>query len=468
MFNRDRFVFVSNLKDVTCDPARSLTHLRDAYLLSERYTSAKALELAKFAKGRKNTLFSDNGNFSRMRRIAKGFEGEGAALLGKVSAHGLTDELRGKRASLWNRVVQACEDEMARQDYRRIVRRQLRMQPDAMIGLEDFVIPVLQMTGLLQPELTPRTRDIERFQRKTKSLFLEQVRGGLTQVALPDGVVPYLVLHAYSYASAAQGARELRKSKDIEAIAISYGATMRSQQWIRELSLGRKKAKFSEKLPEKYLLSQALTQGAIDGVGRKVRVHLLGVGSPIMVVLSALFLPRTAGVSFDSTAPFMDADDGVIYGSRQAFLKMKMYKVAAALLIEGNAYESRQPFWREFDRQHPSDWRGLRRTLGISADTDPKQIEKRLRSEQDLVRRYIPYFTRMKGGRDPFFEDLRVARSGSNYWVIKEVIDAVRRRLGNAASLRKWVEGECVRYERVAHPKWAMAVRETKKLTASR
>jgi hypothetical protein len=464
MFNRDRFVFVSNLKDVSCDPVRPLTHLRDAYLLSERYTSAKALQLAKFAKGRKNTLFSDNGNFSRMRRIARRFEQEGEALLAMVSEEGLTTELRQKRTSLWEGVVRACEDEMASLDHGRIVARQLKMQPHAMIGLEDFAIPVLQMTGLLRPELAPRTRDVARFQRKTKVLFLKEVRGGLPQVALPDGVVPYLVLHAYHYSSAAQAGRALRGRDEVQAIAISYGATMRSNRWISKVRMGRTVVNFTEKLPEKYVVSQVLTRGALDGVRRKVRLHLLGVWSPIMVVLSALFLPRTLGVSLDSTAPLMDAGDGVIYGSRHAYLKMKRYKLAAAVLVEGTSYDSRQPFWLDFDRKYPSDWHALRRTLRVVSTSEPRSIEAALESDQVLVRRYIPYFSRMKGGRDPFFKDLRIARSGSNYWVLKEVVDAVRRRMERPAALRRWIRTECERYERVAHPKWALAVNEAAKV----
>lgn len=460
MYKRDRFVFVSNLKEVTCDPSNPRTLRRDAYLLSQYYSSPKTVELAAMARGRKNTLFSDNGNFTRMSALAERFEPAGERLLAEAEEAGAWNRvLEQKKSALVGEVVQACDIELARQDMPAIVAEQMQIDPHVLVGLEDFTIPVLQIIGLLQPELRPTSRDIRSYQNRTRRLFLDQVRGRVGG-PLNRGVLPLLVIHAYHYSSAYQAARAAaRYENEIQGVAVSYGASMRSNRWITEARIGRRKMKFGEKLPEKYIVSQLMLLGAVRGMGRPVHVHLLGAGSPIVWLLSALVLPYARGVSADSTSPFKDADDGVVYGSRQAFLKMKMYKLAAYCLVEDRPYESRQPFWRWFEGHHPSDWAGLRKALKVTADDDIGGLAKTLYRRQDLVRRYIPYFTKARAGTDPFMTDLRIARAGSNYWVLNEICQRVRRRADDPERLWAWIEDEVARYEAVAHGKWAKSVR---------
>ena len=140
---------------------------------------------------------------------------------------------------------------------------------------------------------------------------------------------------------------------------------------------------------------------------------------------------------------------------------MKMYKVAAFHLLDGSEYISSQPFWEGFDRKYPSDWEGLRRALNVSTEDDYRTLAKTLERDQDLVRRYIPYFCRQRGTSDSFYYDLRVARSGSNYWIIKEICEHVRRRSSDGNKLQKWIEKEVQRYKQVGSSVWAKAVEET-------
>jgi hypothetical protein len=200
--------------------------------------------------------------------------------------------------------------------------------------------------------------------------------------------------------------------------------------------------------------------GTIRGIKRKVRIHILGAGSPILLVLTGLFVPHVEAISIDSTAPFMDSDDGIIYGHKSAFLKMKMERVAAYHLINGSSYSSNNPFWLSFNSNYPSNWDMMRKKLNVTADTDYKMLAKKIKASPELVEKYIPYFSKMRGGGDKLIKHLRIARAGSNYWVIKKICDRIRYRIDDNHKLMLWVEREVDRYSKIAHPKWAKAVRE--------
>jgi len=157
----------------------------------------------------------------------------------------------------------------------------------------------------------------------------------------------------------------------------------------------------------------------------------------------------------------LDAFDGRIYGTRSAFLKMRMYRLAAHCLIDDKPYESDTPFFKAFEARHPSDWAGLRAALGVTATSDRTEVEARLESDQILVRAHIPFFTRLTSSSEPFFWDLRVSRTGHNYCVLREIVDHVRRRRDNWPALKAWTEAEIARYAAAGAPKWARAVEKS-------
>ena len=182
-------------------------------------------------------------------------------------------------------------------------------------------------------------------------------------------------------------------------------------------------------------------------------------------MLTALFSPQVRSISIDSTAPFKDAYQGRIYGKRNAFLKMKMYRVAAYHLIDGTSFESSSPFWNTFEAKHRSDWNTLRQKLGATKDSDPKKLAAELKRRQDLVQKYIPYFTKAGVGSASFQNDVRIARAGSNYWVLKAICERVRRRFDEPERIRSWVEKEIKRYRKYAHPRWAEAASKAYEVT---
>jgi hypothetical protein len=128
MYKRDRFIFVSNLKDVTCDPKNPLTLKRDAYLLSEHYSNDKMIERAKYARSKRNLIVSDNGNFSRMRKISEKHSQKGKEIL-SMAKDKMDSTVLEKRLSLIETISLDCIDLLENQDKTGIVDTQLKIRP---------------------------------------------------------------------------------------------------------------------------------------------------------------------------------------------------------------------------------------------------------------------------------------------------------------------------------------------------
>jgi len=463
-YKRDAYTFVSNLGPVTLDATVPDTLLRDGYLLSEHYTTSETLRLAAIAHARRNLLISDNGNWTRMNALGRQFSAPGNAILTRArteaEAGGVTQATLDERGAMMAAIETACADALAALDAAEVIATQLKMQPDYMIGLEDFTVPVMMMAGLMDRVFAPEPLEIAPYQALTRELFARQMDGQFGFAHALSETALYLVIHAFDYASAKEGAGAARGILK-DGIAISYGAPMASRRWITEIKLGDVVEDLGESLPESYLAAHALTLGVVNGHADDIPIHVLGVGTPILIMMIGFLLKRSRAVSIDSSAPMLDAFDGRIYGTRSAFLKMRMYRLAAHCLIDDMPYESETPFFKAFETRHPSDWAGLRAALGVTATSDLRETESRLESDQPLVRAHIPFFTRLNSSSDPFFWDLRVSRAGHNYCILREIVDHVRRRRDNWPALKAWTEAEIARYAASGSPKWAQAVKKS-------
>lgn len=469
IYKRDAFIFISNLKEVTADPLNPHTLKREGYLLSEHYTTKSSIERALWVRSRRNLLISDNGNWTRMSQIAKKFTSQGQAILNKAkeeleTTNKISAPTLSERKELITLIAETCQECTQELDIHSIIETQLAINPHYLIGMEDFTIPVMTMCGMLDKTFNPTTQEISTYQQRTAQLFTDQINGRFGFDEKLKTTYNFMVLHAYDYNSAFSGA-QLTKETLKDGVAISYGAPMRSRRWITEIQFNNSTEQLGEKLPEPYLIAQAMTLGVVNGYKDDTPVHILGVGSPIMMVLIGYLLRQSKAVSIDSTAPFKDAYAGTIYGSRHAFLKMDMYKVAASALINKGSYNSTTPFFKSFEEKYPSNWQGLRKRLKVTKDSDIKKLAIQLEENQDLVRQYIPFFTRMKGGDDPFIWDLRIARSGHNYWIIKSICEDIRQLKDNPQKLKEWIVKQISNYQLWGNDKWAKAVKLSFSLT---
>ena len=451
---RDSYTFISNLNDTTANRELTTSLKRDGYLLSEYYTNDKFEALAKWVKQRRNLLVSDNGNFSRMKKIAETFTDEGKALLEKAKNDGISDLILLERKTLIIKIADHCKTELSKQDKPAIIQTQLKINPDYMIALEDLTVPVIMLCGLFDPIFSPQADEIKDYQKISVDLYKSQKNGDFGSKAELENVRKFHVLHAYDFSSAEQAASHINTLKP-DGVAVSFGGAMKSKRWIENWNLGDRNIAFTEKLPEMYLAAASICLGYSKGNPLDTPIHILGVGSPILIALLGLMFHKSRAISIDSTAPFKDAFQSKIYGSRFGFLKMDMYKVAAYALINNEPYSTHTPFFKEFEAAFPHNWEKLRTELGVTSATPVKDLTELLETEIQLVEQHIPFFLKMRAGNDPLIKHLRIARAGHNYWILNRICHAIRTRQGDFDKLSDWTNFQVKRYKKIAHPRWA-------------
>ena len=456
-YKRDSFTFISNLKEFTASKEFPIALNRNGYLLSEYYTNTFYEELAKWVKQRRNLLISDNGNFSRMQDAAKDFVSESEELLNKLKNNEISKADGAlKRNHLFNKIATHCEVLLKEQQKDDIIKNQLRINPDYLIALEDLTIPVLMICGLFDPVFEPKAIEIQKFQQNSRELYNKQRDGNFGNKELLDAVHKFYVMHSYDFSSAKQAALGIQDFSP-EGIAISFGGAMSSRRWITEWNL-ESSVPLPENLPEMYFAAAAISLGYLDGHTQDTPVHILGIGSPILIALLGFLFGKSRAVSIDSTAPFKDAFQSKLYGARYGFLKMDMYKVAAYALIDNEPFSESTPYFKDFEKVFPHNWSKLRSDLGVSSSTDVRELIQVLEQETAMVEEHIPFFAKMRSGDDPLIKHLRIARAGHNYWILHRICNSVKQRKNNLSQLSKWMEYHVNRYKKYADPKWAKTI----------
>lgn len=462
-YKRDKFTFISNLSEYTANDDYPHTYKRDGYLLSEHYTNPKTVELALKVQRKKNLLISDNGNYSRMKIVAKQFEKQGLLLLQQAESeqkkHGqVSNEIKLAREILIEQIAIACVHKANETDYQAIIQTQLLINPEYLIGMEDLTIPVLMLCNLMHPIFAPKALEIAKYQDKTLQYFENQQNGIYGSEQHLSKTNNFIVLHAYDYNSAYQaGKKALSYAKG--GVAISYGGPMDSKRWINNLNIGGNNIPLDEVLPESYLIAQSITQGVVNGHPTDIPFHILGVGTPILIALMGYQLRHSKAVSIDSTAPFKDAFIGKLYGSEKGYLKMDMLKVVASCLINDEPFEDKSPFYQSFATKYQHNWTAIREAINIKPTDNVNELAQKLETRGDLLQQFLPFFTPITGKLEAnFLQDLRIARAGYNYWVLKQICLKVRAKKQNETAFKNWIEHQIDLYTQTASPKWAKAV----------
>jgi hypothetical protein len=463
-YNSRGFVFVSNLNRITADFDHPLLEPSDGYLLSCQYATPSALRLANAVLEKSKLLISDNGNFSRMKKIAAPFQSrciglEASARKQLARTGRISKKTQNQHRKLLKEVIALCDKDRTKTDWRSVVTKQLSYSPGLLIGLEDITIPTVHLAGLLSEVFGIKTKDLSRFMRSNTKSFLE---GKNIQKQLVEKVRPsYLVIHAWDFDSGKLATRLSNKTRPW-GFAISFGAAMASRRWVSSTMLGRRIVKYDKPIPEQYVLAHSTTLGVLAGRIGRLPVHILGVGSPILIALTCYLLRKQRFISFDSTAPYKDASIGTIYGDQSALLKMDMYKVAAYSVVSGIPFSSKAKCFKSFEVKYPADWSGLTRMLGITSANSVKQVAVKLAANDKLVRKYIPFFAKVRN--DAFSKDLILARSGHNLKVLQDICSTASRLKAKPKQFENWLNFEVERYEKVASSGWLASIRAARAL----
>jgi len=239
---RDTFIFISNLNNYTANADLPLTFKRDGYLLSEHYMTKRTINLAELVKKKRNLLISDNGNFTRIKKIAAIFDEKGLDILNTarkeiIDDGAISEKTIAKRIKLIDKISAESKKATDALDVTEILTKQLSIKPDYIIGMEDLAVPAMMLCHLMHPIFNPQPSEVKKCQQRTIDIFSKQNDGHFGSKKELLDVANFLVLHAYDYSSAFQ-ASENASSVEKDGIAISYGGPMLSNRWIQSLRIG--------------------------------------------------------------------------------------------------------------------------------------------------------------------------------------------------------------------------------------
>jgi|GEM_PF-1366374 len=465
------YIYCTNVTDPFFKTVTEFEKQLDGILASSKFTSPTLqARLSQQIEERPLFLISDNGNYGLMKRVAKPFKNRAKKLvkqaLQEIENFGnLLPETELLIELLVHEVEFSCVAIFNETDKVELIEDQLLIEPDMMVGLEDLRLAVLSILGLMQPAFQSVYNRALAYQKATKAIYTQQRNGKFLRrgnKAALDATKVYTVIHCMDYDTAFKGAKLYARKRKVDGVCLSLAGIMLNLSFIEGIEIGKRKFDFGRKLPAAYIKCVSLMLGLHKGLPTKNwPVHILGSGSPILLLILGLFTRHFKQITIDATSTFKDSDVGIIYGNKQAYLKMNMYKVAAYSLINNSPYESASPYFKAFEEKYPSDWPALRLAMGVTEQDSVRKLAKRLKENQDLVRQYIPYFSSIKGGGEQV-KFLRFCRAGSNYLVLKALCDQISSFEDNPEGLKAWVEAEVMRYVNAkgVHKMWVAALQK--------
>jgi len=346
------FHFVANLKPYTLwRPRRQRAF--DAYLLSVDYARELGA-LAPQVRAGGGILCLDNGNFDRIGQLIERWRSDADALharrriaetrLGRYARPGdLPVRIVDGYRALADRVALAVRDPAALEHpVEETLTRQRSFAPTYLVGPEDFAVPVTNGLGL-QREYSglPTSWYADAAARALAAGAAARAGQPRRAGVVFDGV------HALDWDSA-YAAGKAAGAAGSPGIATGVGAALNDRTWVDYRVVDGVVRPLAGPLPRPYLrvaeVVGGLSLGYADERDRRLPLHALGAGSPILVVLiGALAAPGTF-VATDSTSPIKDAASSAtisVYVDRPAPLKLKAHRVVEVWLEAGIGWSCR-------------------------------------------------------------------------------------------------------------------------------
>lgn len=346
------FHFVANLKPYTLRRPHRQRQF-DAYLLSVDYAREHG-PLAPQVRAAGRILCLDNGNFDRIGQLIERWRPEAVALharrrvaetrLGRYARPAdLSARLIDDYRALAERVAAAVREPAALEHpVEETLQRQRSFAPTYLVGPEDFAVPVTNGLGI-QREYSglPTSWYADAADRALAAGAAARTGQRRTAPVVFDGVHALDWDSAYAAGKAAGAARS-------PGIATGVGAALDDRTWIDYRVVDGVVRPLAVPIPRPYLrvaeVVGGLSLGYAEARDRRLPLHALGAGSPILVVLiGALSAPGTF-VATDSTSPIKDAASSAtisVYVDRPAALKLKAHRVVEVWLEDNIGWSCR-------------------------------------------------------------------------------------------------------------------------------
>ncbi len=426
--------FIFNLNDHTYEARDDGLLDPEGYLLSvHRYTPEFTGFAASLNKRFDEIIMADNGFFARIRDLIAEFEIESDLLFEQVKAFEdkierkvrpgeLPETAQAAYAELGKRIrARVYEIEKAHPlDFEAVLMAQSEIRPDRVVCPEDILQAAL--VGLnIEPEYTSLPRSFYRYRNERSGRFY---RDALDQY--PGEARIIAVASAVDYNTAFDAGRELGAA-GAQDLAIGTGAYMIDNHYTDHYKTGRRTIVLERSAARRYLRTVLTAKGLIEGYKEKRgayprSLHFLGLGTPVMMVMTAWIARDLQEVTYDATSPIKDAVEGTLYVKEPSYIKLRTDKLAEFYMQ--NPQESWTcdcPYCRkyldiyEMDYARAADW---------FAKNPDKTNLKRDDLREGALADALPLFAMPRGGA--FARDIADWRTGHNHAMLMRIMEELR------------------------------------------
>lgn len=467
MTESPEFRFLVNLRAETAT-AEFRDRVRPyGWLLPPAYSSAATLAYAKAEAKRGVLVLADNGLFDDLSRIATDLDADAAPV--RAVLERLRDQVGGPptRSEVPGPLRTAARDLAELVDTQTAPLRDghgprsaslAALGSTAFVGAEDPGPGVWVRLGI-GPEGLGLLAD------EWRALGRRIARAAVADKGdIPAGIGYLAVASPLDEASARFFGGEFGRA-GLRDMAIGFGALMADRRFGSRVVVNHRALPLPGNLPASYIGGVVVLRAFLDAYRRRAggppnRLHLLGLGSPIMIGLAALICRDVPLVTVDATSPIRDASFGTLYSNRPTLLKLNPNQVAAKILSD-----RRRAGWtctcgscRAFHAQFPQDVVAARREwqrLGSPTDLALHLVEGTVIGDS------LPLLalSRTGGSRGP---SARSTRLGHNHWSLTRLCADLTWHLGNR-TLEAYMVEVIEAYTKSASPVYADAVRWAQK-----
>ena len=374
------------------------------------------------------SMIADNCYFPMINKIADRLKTQKDQILSdikkeerlqkrKLTYSDLSDHTRSKIDQLLKQILKEVPSYLDNDAV--LLKKQLEFDPERLIGPEDITIPLLMEMNIDQIYTNygaDKINQANHFVVKRTLALNHQLNDTLRDACYP-------VAGATDYDTALEAGRSFGGA-GIQAIALALGAFMSETSYTDSITVNGHSYKLPESLPNNILQCALLTKGFLVGYAQSTRtvpsrMHLLGLGSLMMITTLTAALTGIKQMTFDATSPIYDANQGIFYVNQPARLKLKSEKIAQWLATQAGAqWECNCPFCTKFTQKYPFDYakgQKIYKNAGLA------EIKK----EHLMGHGILSECYSLLGGSEisSVRRDIVAARVGHNHWMIKEMVN---------------------------------------------
>ncbi|PJB71419.1 MAG: hypothetical protein CO093_05070 [Alphaproteobacteria bacterium CG_4_9_14_3_um_filter_47_13] len=459
--------FIHNLNDHSFSARQQGFVTAAGYLLSVHRYSPKFVEFAQtLNQDYDELIMADNGFFERIRLLIRHFSAESAALLEQVSALETTLGRRCRPGDMpqdiqtnYRILAKKVRDEVYKTeqshelDFSAVLAEQALIQPDRQVCPEDILLASL--VGLnIEPEYCALPRSFYRYRNERSARFCTFAKEGAWGATTGSIMA---VASAADFNSAFDAGREMALAGH-EHFAIGTGAYMADHHYTDHYRQHKKTVILERSVPRRYLRTILTTLGLVQGykevAGKPpAHIHLLGLGTPIIMLMTAWIGRDTQEISFDATSPIKDAVEGTIYVTDPSYLKFKTRKLAEFYAQNpADNWQCDCLYCQSYSKKYPMN---SAKAAQWWEKNQPASLGREHLEDNTALAEALPLFAEPRNS--PFLADISDWRMGHNHMMLERSMAAFNE-CGSAKDFKTLAEHKISAYINRSLPHYAYAI----------